>query len=1091
MLKKYMPVFLAMFTANVAFTQIDAGLFRFPDVSADHIVFSYANDLWIVPKTGGNAFKLSSPPGVEMMPRFSPDGTQVAFSANYDGNTDIYTVPVSGGVPLRLTHHGAVDRVVDWHPDGKRILFASGRESEKERFNKLFLISSAGGPPEKLPLPYGEFASYSKDGSSMALVFRSEVFRTWKRYRGGDAADIYLFNFADQSSENISSAINPGEELPMWHGNTIYFLSDNGAESRMNLWAYNLSDKSRKQLTNFSEYDVHFPSLGTEEIVFEAGGKLYLYAIASSSIKEVKVNVISDRAALKPQIETADRYIQHSAIGHDGNRVLLEARGEIFSLPAENGFVKNLTRTQGVAERFPAWSHDGRYLACWSDASGEYELYITDLEKNLPARKVTSYGPGYRYRLYWAPDSKKLAYIDESMRIRVVDAATGATYEVDKALSFNHYALEDFAVSWSPDSRWLAFSRDTENRHFAVFIFDTSSRKLHQVTSGYYHTTSPVFDNEGKYLYVFTNQSFRPAYSSVDNTFIYPNATQVAAISLKRTTSSITAPKNEMVEVKKEESTPATTDTNNRDKKGEKEKKEEPKATVRPVEIDIEGFEKRLVLLPVKPGNFDCLVSTKGKVIYLRYPNTGSDPDLKAAVKYFDIEKREEKTILEDASDVTPTPDGKRLLVVRGSAWAVIKAEENQKFEKPLRTMEMELLVDPVLEWKQLFSDAWRFQRDFFYDKSMHGVNWELVRERYSRMLDGAMTREEVNFILGEMIGELNASHTYQGGGDLEPVNRKNVGYLGVNWQAEGDFYKVARIITAGPWNAEVRSPLDMPGVDIKEGNYLLAVNGMPVNTKQEIYFYFQGLGDKTIELTFNTVPSLKGAKTAIVQALSDEYRLRHLAWIEANRKRVEEETNGEAGYIYVPSTGIDGQNELVRQFTAQIHKKALIIDERFNNGGQIPDRFIEILDRQPLAFWAIRDGVDFKSPPYGHSGPKVMLINGWSGSGGDAFPDYFKKRKLGPLIGARTWGGLIGISGSPALVDGGMVTVPTFRMYNPDGTWFREGYGVDPDIEVQEDLTEFAKGKDAQLERGILEIKENLKQYIYGKPAKPFAEAR
>jgi len=483
-----------IFILNNLEAQIDAGLFRFPDVSKNQIVFTYANDLWLIAKEGGQAVKLSSPPGVEILPKFSPDGKSIAFSGNYHGNTDVYMIPNTGGVPVRLTQHGMTDRVVDWHPDGNKILFASGRESEKERFNQLYTISIQGGAAEKLPLAYGEFASYSPDAKQLALVFRSEVFRTWKRYRGGDVADIYLFNLQDHSSRNISTQIDAGEELPMWSGSTIYYLSDNGPEKRMNLWQYQVISQSRKQLTKFENYDVHFPSLGPDDIVFEAGGKLYLYALNGGKIKEVNVQVISDQASLKPAFENTSRYIQHAAIGQDGNRVLFEARGDLFSLPAEHGYVKNLTQSSGTAERSPAWSPDGKTIAYWSDQSGEYELWTMNLDQNNAAKKITSYGPGFRYNLFWSPDSKKLAFIDKAMGIKILDVSTGVTREVDKGLRMSHGGLEGFSVSWSPDSRWFTYSRDLENYHNAIFIYDDHLKKTTQVTSGYYEGYNPIFN---------------------------------------------------------------------------------------------------------------------------------------------------------------------------------------------------------------------------------------------------------------------------------------------------------------------------------------------------------------------------------------------------------------------------------------------------------------------------------------------------------------------------------------------------------------------------------------------------------------------
>ncbi|HSU27854.1 MAG TPA: PDZ domain-containing protein [Chitinophagaceae bacterium] len=1088
-MKKVFSCFMlsCMMTLPV-WAQIDAGLFRFPDVSQTQIVFTYANDLWVIPKEGGTAIKLSSPAGVESYPKFSPDGKWIAYSGNYDGNSDAYVIPVNGGVPTRLTGHGNPDRVVDWTADGKRVLFASNREVGRERFNQFYTVAATGGPAEKLPLAYAEYGCYSPDGKQIAVVFRSQVGRNWKRYRGGWKADINIFNFATLTSQNINAEADPGEEFPMWVGNSIYFISDRGPELRMNLWKYDITSKAYTQLTRYTDYDVHYPSCGPEDIVYEAGGKLYLYNIASKKEKVINVEVITDRAMLKPKVETVDRVIQSISVAPDGNRALVQARGDIFSVPAENGFVKDITRTSGSAERYPTWSPDGKWIAYWSDQSGEYELWLSEADKESADKKLTNYGPGYRYRPYWSPDSKKIAFIDKAMRIKIVDVSTGQTTDVDKGLRLTHGALEGFSFNWSPDSRWLAYNRDLENQHRAVFIYDYTNKKLTQATSGFYTAVSPVFDSEGKYLYLVTSQSFSPSYSDIDNTFVYSNPDKIGVIPLKKSTPSILAPKNDMVAIK-EEDAPKKTETPVEEKKKDStttEKKTDPKA----VDIDFDGFEKRMDLLSTPAGQYNNISSVKGKIIYMKYPNTGTTGG-QASIKYYDIEKREEKTILDAADNYQMSANRQKLMVAKSGQFAMISPAENQKFEKPLRLGEMQALIDPMQEWKQIFTDAWRLERDYFYDEGMHGVNWKQTKERYLKMLDGAMTREEADFVVGEMIGELNASHTYHGGGDMEATRNKPVGYLGVDWKAEGENYKIEKIIRGAPWDAEAKSSLDVGGVNIKEGDYILAVNGIPLTTAQDPHMAFVGLGGKTVELTYNSTPSWNGAKTAIVTTLTDEGRLRNLAWIEDMRKKVDKESNGEIGYIYVPSTGVDGQNELARQFNAQWDKKALIIDERFNSGGQIPDRFIEMLNREPLAFWAIRDGSEWPWPPFAHFGPKTMLINGWSGSGGDAFPDFFRKKKLGPLVGARTWGGLIGISGVPGLADGGTITAPTFRMYNPDGTWFQEGHGVDPDIAVPEDLGLMAKGTDPQLERAILETKNQLKTKAFKTPGRPTTDKK
>ena len=1013
--------------------QIDAGLYRFPDVSKTQIVFSYANDVWIMPKDGGMAVKLSSPPGVEVMPKFSPDGKQVAFGAIYDGNRDIYTIPVAGGTPQRLTEHSYGDRVVDWTNDGKNILFASGRESGKARFSQFYTVPAGGGAETKLPLAYAEYGSYSPDGKQMAVVIMTEVGRNWKRYRGGTNGDIRIYNFEKQTQENISATSDADDELPMWHGNYIYFLSDRGPELRMNLWRYDIAKKSFEQLTKFTDYDVHYPSQGPDDIVFEAGGKLYLYPFAGMQAKEIKVSVVIDNALLKPKNVMVSDYVQHAGISPDGKRVLVEARGDIFSVPAENGFIKNLTITSGVAERYPSWSPDGKTVAYWSDKSGEYELWMMEPSKENSAKKITNYGAGYRYAISWSPDNKKLAFIDKAGKIKVYDIASATTADVDQGLYFSHGNMEYFTFSWSADSRWLAYSRDLDNLHHAAFIYDAREKKTKQVTSGFYSCYNPVFDADGKYLFVLTSQTFQPYYSDADNTFIYANSSQPAVIGLQKTTASILVPKNDTVAVKQDENPAPKEDDKKKDekKKDDKAKKDtadtsDKKDDVKPVIIDFDGMEQRMELLPVPSGNIGSLSAAKGKILYLRYPNTGT-ADGQPSLKLYDIDGREEKTVLDGAGGYELSASREKILVTKAGSWAVISPNEGAKFEKPLRLNELQMTINPMEEWKQIFTDAWRIERDYFYDANMHGVNWPLMKERYMKMLEGAKTREDVDFIIGEMIGELDAAHTYHGGGDMEKLKFEQTGYIGVNWEAAGGFYKIKKIIHGAAWDAEVHSPLDMAGIDIKEGDYILSVNGIPITAETEPYAAFQGLANRTVELTYNSTASFTGAKTAIVKTMDDEYRLRNLEWIETMRKRVDEATNGEVGYIYVPSTGLDGQNELIRQFSAQWNKKALIIDERFNNGGQIPDRFIEMLNRTPLSFVATRDGKPWQWPQFANFGPKVMLINGWSGSGGDAFPDYFKKKNLGPLIGTRTWGGLIGISGYPDFVDGGRITAPSF----------------------------------------------------------------
>lgn len=603
------------------------------------------------------------------------------------------------------------------------------------------------------------------------------------------------------------------------------------------------------------------------------------------------------------------------------------------------------------------------------------------------------------------------------------------------------------------------------------------------MTSGFYNDQNPTFDPDGKYLYLVTNRNFSPVYSDFDNSWAYPNATQLAAITLTKEVMSPLSTKNDTVAIAEAEDNDEgeNKDDEKAEDESDKKKRKDDKVADKGEEdkeeslkIDFENFESRLVVLPPEAGNLGNLRAVSGKVLFSRYPNSGSG-EYSGSLKYYDIEEREEQTVIDNVGTYDVSADGNKVLVAQNGKFGVIKLAPDQKLDGTLPVDEMEATIDPMEEWTQIYNDAWRFQRDFFYDENMHGVDWDAVREQYAALIPYCVNRADINFIIGEMIGELNASHTYRGGGDNESSKRRAVGYLGIDWAKKDGHFMVGKIIRGAPWDNEVRSPLDEPGVNVNEGDYILAVNGIALNEWPDPWAAFEGLADKAVELTVNSKPDFEGSRTVVVQTMSNETRLRNLAWIERNRKEVDEASGGKIGYIYVPSTGVDGQNELVRQFYGQWNKEGLIIDERFNNGGQIPDRFIELLNRKPLAYWDVRDGDNWQWPPVANFGSMAMLINGWSGSGGDAFPDYFRKADLGPLIGSRTWGGLIGISGAPSLIDGGMVTVPTFRMYNPDGTWFQEGHGVDPDIEVKEDPTMLAKGIDTQLQRAIEEVMKSI----------------
>jgi tricorn protease len=1070
--------------APSANAQVSARMFREPAVSATHIAFVYAGDIWIVPKSGGVAMRLSSPRGEESFPRFSPDGTRIAFSGDYDGNVDAYVIPTMGGTPVRLTSHPMEDRVVGWHPDGKRVLIASSRESGRQRYSQFYLVNADGtGLEQKLPIPYGEFGSFSPDGAELAYMPMSQDFRTWKRYRGGWAPDIWTFDLKTLASKNITG--HPANDShPMWHGQTIFFMSDRGPEKRENIWAYDRRSGAARQVTHFTDFDITFPSSGPSDIVFEAGGRLYLLDENTEKMTEVRVEVVTDRATLKPRIEKVASLIENASVSPTGKRAVFEARGDLFSLPAEHGAVVNLTHSSGVADRSPRWSPDGKTIAWWSDRSGEYELTLRPADGTGAEQKVTALGAGFRYAPYWSPDSRKVAFVDQAMRIRIYDLDTKQVSLVDKSdVWISDGGLAALKLEWSPDSRWLTYAKPVNNSNQAIVIYDTKDKSLHRATSGYFADGDPTFDPEGKYLFYTSNRSFEPVYSAFDGGWTYPNATRLVAVPLRKDVASPLAQRND------QEGGPEPAKPAEKEKGTEKAAGEAAKPDVKPVEIDFDGFEGRGVILPPASGNYQGLHAIKGKIVYRRSPRAGSG-EKASPVLYYDLADREEKTVLDDADRFDVSADGTRVLVGKGERFAILDIKAAQKIDKPMRVAEMEAPVDPIPEWKQMFQDVYRFERDYFYDKNMHGVDWAKLRDQYAKLLDDAVTRWDVNFVIGQFISELNASHTYVSGGDLERGLSRGVGMLGVDWEVANGAYRVKHIVRGGVADVDVRSPLADPGVDVKAGDYVLAVNGLPLDTSCAPWAAFDGLAEQPVVLTVNSRPTTEGSRQVVVKTLKSEVELRFREWIEQRRRRVDEATGGKAGYIYVQSTGVDAQNELVRQFMAQWDKDGLVIDERWNSGGQIPDRFIELLNRPLLSYWATRDGESQQWPPVAMSGPKVMLINGWSGSGGDAFPFYFREARLGPLVGMRTWGGLIGISGLPTLVDGGSVTAPTFRMFDVRGKWFAEGHGVDPDIEVVDDPTPLAKGVDPQLERAIEELKKAMAA-APPRPARPAPDVR
>lgn len=1095
-----------------------AGMMRFPDVSATHIVFVYANDLWLVPRTGGVATPLASPPGAELFPRFSPDGRTIAFIGSYDAGRDIYTIPVTGGLPTRITHHPSAESAVDWTPDG-RIIFTSSGLTGQPRAPELFTVAATGGMPDKLPIPYGGNPAMSADGW-VAYTNNVTDFRTWKRYRGGLAPDIWLFH--PPTGRSIQATDFEGTDtIPMWHNRTLYYLSDGGPEHRLNIWRFNPDTGQRAQLTRYADYDVKFPAIGPGpngrgEIVFQLGSDLVLLDLGTGQAQSVEVTIPGAQPRLRPQTHDASQLMQGWSLSPNARRLAAAARGDIWTLPARDGSPRNLTRSAGHADRNPSWSPDGRWIAYTSDASGEYQVVVTQSDGRGETTSI-DVGPGrFLFGITWSPDAKRMTFTDQSGRLYLHDRDAGTT----SVIAQDPWASA-IVPSWSHDGSWLAFILQNTRMGGSVHLHEIATGATTRVSSPAFGASSPTFDREGKFLYYVTRMDFTgPTYEDVGTTWIYGQTGRIAMVPLRADIASPLAPRSDEETWKEDPPKPASDTTPDApaengdaeppadaapDDAAEEPAQDgattDPPAPAKPrLTIDLDGFESRAILLPIERGLLGNLaVSKSGSLLFTRgaLGGTGGQPSIRIVNALAESEKdREEKTVVAGIGGFQMSAAGEHLLVSRGGRMHIIAARADQRLEDPVPTGGMSVVVDPREEWAGILRDAWRRQRDYFYDPTMHGVDWEEMHTRYAAMLPDCASRDDLGYIIAEMISELNVGHAYyQPGPTGESAPGANVGMLGCDFELATvehggrtvSAYRIARILRAGPWDIDSRSPLDRPGLDVREGDFVLEVNGAPIDASRDPWASFEGLADRVVTLTVSASPVADdAARRVVVRTVSSEGGLRYRDWVEGRRRYVEQRTDGQVGYLHVPDTGVNGQNNLVRQFYGQVEAPALIIDERWNGGGQIPTRFIELLNRPPTNYWARRDGRDWPWPPDSHFGPKAMLINGPSGSGGDAFPWYFRQRGLGPLIGTRTWGGLVGITGVPGLIDGASVTVPTFAFYKLDGTWGVEGHGVDPDHVVSDDPALWQDGRDPQLDKAIELMLEAIRTRPYNHPPRP-----
>ena len=1071
----------------------DLFLLREPAVSRTQIAFVYASEIWIVGRDGGDARRLTTG-GHESAPVFSPDGSQIAFTGQYDGNVDVFVVPAVGGEPRRLTYHPAPDAAVAWTPDGQQILFVSNRTSSNDP-PKFFTIPAAGGFPTEVPLPMADEGVFSPDGAKLAYVPNFQWQEAWKHYRGGQTKHIWIANLSDSSIEQkIPQENNSNDFNPMWIGNKVYFLSDRSGT--VSLFAYDTSTRKVTEVVKNDGLDFKSASAGPGAIVIEQFGSLRLLDLASGKTSRVNVRVAGDLPEVRPHFQKLDaKRIHNAGISPTGARAVFEAHGEILTVPAEKGDIRNLTASPTVADRDPSWSPDGKSIAYFSDESGEYALHIRD-QNGLGVVKKINLGdpPSFYYSPTWSPDSKKIAYSDKRLNLWYVDLEKGAPVHVDT--DYTDEGNSPFNPAWSPDSRWLAYQKQLPNYQHAVFVYSLEKGKTNQLTDGMSDALFPDFDKNGKYLYFTASTDVGLAYEAGMSKVDRPVTRSVYGVVLKKDLPSLLAPESDEEKAKeegKEGEGAAKEAAGGKDKDKEKDKSKEKEKEPPKVEIDFERISQRILAMPIPPRNYLGLNAGKeGEVFLIEGPLVaphGGPPA--ASLQKFVLKTRKTDKLLDGISGFALSADGEKMLYKQGEQWFIAKTAEAPKpGEGALKLADMEVYVDPRAEWKQIYHEVWRIERDFFYDPGHHGLDLNAAEKFYAPYLVNIASRDDLNYLFTEMLGNMTVGHMFVGGGEAPDPTKVKGGLLGADYKVENGRYRFARVYDGESWNPDLKAPLTQPGVNVVAGEYLLAVNGRDVRAtpaSDNLYSFFEETAGKQVVLKVGPNPDGSGSREVTVVPVESEFDLRNLAWVEGNRRKVAEITGGRVGYVYLPDTALGGYTNFNRYYFSQVDKEAAVIDERFNHGGFLADYIVDYLRRPILNRVTTREGHDVSVPTEAIYGPKVMITNEFAGSGGDALPWYFRKLGIGPLVGKKTWGGLVGIGGYPDLMDGGYVMAPRWAIYGLKGEWEVENHGIAPDYEVEMDPKLVREGHDPQLEKAVEVVLEMLKKNppaTYKRPA-------